>query len=74
MLERDGYHCRFVEEERCDERKELHVHHTVPLSEIWEAAGGTPAFVRLATDTELLLTVCPAHNNVLDARRREASR
>jgi hypothetical protein len=79
-LARDDYRC-VVEEngERCRvsdlSGRRLHVHHTKPLRKLWLLAlGDVRRFVRLACRLDDLVTVCPAHNNALDAALRAGER
>jgi hypothetical protein len=70
---RDGGRCVVVEHDaRCPVRTRLQAHHRPrSLEELWHLARGEwDEFVRLATDLEQLVTTCPRHNAMLDARRR----
>lgn len=75
VLSRDRHRCRVVEHgHRCAETEQLEVHHDPALEELWQRARGDwAAFVEMATDPRVLVTVCPSHNRRLDALRRAAA-
>jgi hypothetical protein len=73
-LQRYGRRCAVLERgQRCPATTGLEVHHTVPLSELWEDLGDDwPAFVRAACDRSILVPVCRPHHDAVEALRRQA--
>jgi hypothetical protein len=60
-LERDGHRCRGSwDGRRCGRRSGLQVHHRRKLRDLWHDAHGSYAdYVALATNLELLVSLCP---------------
>jgi 5-methylcytosine-specific restriction endonuclease McrA len=61
VLARDGRQCRGrIGRYRCGAMNEIQVHHLRPLRLLWQDAHGLlSVFMSLATDTSMLVTLCP---------------
>jgi hypothetical protein len=68
--------CRaVVGGQRCQQTRDLEVHHDPPLETLWaQAAGDFAAFVELATNERRLYALCRRHHAQADAIRRHGLR